>query len=157
MIGDDRWPDEDVLKLRALAEEGLTAGQISNSMSGYSRNAIISKLRRLGIALHGARGGPREPRVVKVREPAVQRDRAVRRSPGRPRGWDKPTAAPIVPVNRGKGITIMKLSRDKCHAVIGDARPKVGLPHYCGRPAWHDTAYCEGHYAVFHQPPRPRR
>ena len=66
--------------------------------------------------------------------------------------WKSPSDTPIIPVNKGKGITILKLDHKKCHAVIGEPNPKKGLPRYCGRSIWNETAYCEDHFAVFHRP-----
>ena len=71
-------------------------------------------------------------------------------APRRVVAYARPATAPIVPVN-GTGVTILELSRDQCHAVIGEPRPAKGLPLYCGNSAWMGTPYCEGHHAAFHR------
>lgn len=168
MIGNE-WPEHDVQKLMELAKEELSAKQIGLIM-GRPRNAIIGKLRRLGVPLFAAKTEPRAPRRMRVtvpgnivaRRPLMDRKQPPQeqpdRRPGRlrPRRWDYPSKEPIVPVNGGAGISLLELKRDKCHSVVGSTRPQHGLPHYCGHPAWNNTYYCEDHFAVFHQPPRPR-
>lgn len=162
-LSPNKWPGWKENKLRELAKQALSARDIAEQM-GITRNQVIGKLRRLGVPLLGARTAPRElrtlvPRKAYIRSPNMTK--VVRKvNPGngklRPAGWDKPITDPIVPVNNGKGITILELKHDKCHTVVGSSRPAKGLPRYCGRPAWNATAYCEDHYAVLHRPPSPR-
>lgn len=171
MIGDEtylnpEWPSSDVVALRTLVEQRLTAREIGDIL-GRSRNAVIGKLRRIGIPLFGAKttcGMPRV-RVKVIREPSVVREHKPvsaaapekRRNRSRPSRWDNPSTDPIIPANNGEGVTILELSRDACHTVIGSSRPQKGLPRYCGLPAWNGTAYCEDHFAIIHRPPQPRR
>lgn len=173
MTGDDvtlgrpqEWPAKDVAKLENLVKQHLTAREIGNIM-GRTRNSIIGKLRRLGLHLALAWTDPLRPRARIVRErgkPTTpqrppQSPPEARRAPSklRPSRWDHPTDAKIVPVNNGRGITLLKLNMSQCHTVIGSTRPKKGLARYCGQPAWNGTTYCEDHFAVFHRPPQPRR
>jgi len=157
-----KWSVGDEVKLRDLAEKSLTAREIGEMM-GISRNAIIGKMRRMGIPLHGARGFPREPRKTAVRRSPMTRKPSANGSPKerkailRPSMWGHPPATPIVPANNGRGITLLQLSHRNCHTVIGSTRPQKGLPRYCGRQSWNDTQYCEEHYAAFHRPPQYRR
>ncbi|CAN0177111.1 unnamed protein product, partial [Chrysoparadoxa australica] len=43
------WSDERVLRLKALWAEGQSASQIARELGGLSRNAVLSKLFRLGM------------------------------------------------------------------------------------------------------------
>jgi RNA polymerase primary sigma factor len=43
------WPDHRVQRLKALWAEGKSAGQIARELGGVSRNAVLSKLFRLGM------------------------------------------------------------------------------------------------------------
>lgn len=44
------WTDDQVLKLRALWADGLSAGQIARQLGpGHNRNTVIGKVHRLGI------------------------------------------------------------------------------------------------------------
>ncbi len=51
------WNDERVATLRKLWTDGLSASQIAKQLGGVTRNAVIGKVHRLGLA-----GRPR-PRV----------------------------------------------------------------------------------------------
>ena len=160
--GGEEWPAEEIGRLTSLLGQALSARQIGIIM-GRSRNSIIGKTRRLGLALTGARTAPRGPRAIRVRKSTMDRKKptqsppTARRAYLRPKGWDGSAPAPIVPANNGRGVTILKLNSHNCHTVIGSTRPRKGLPRYCGLPAWNETDYCEEHYAVFHRPPQPRR
>lgn len=162
MIGDRQgeWGDEEVKDLRGLWGQGLSAREIGHAL-GRTRNMVIGKLHRLGLSNGkvGSVRGEKRSKTMTIRRSSVNqkqnnfnRPRGPRKSP--PVGA-RPATTPIAPLN-GTGVTILELQRDQCHAIIGSSRPVVGLPHYCGRPAWSETPYCEGHYAAFHQPPRPR-
>ncbi len=49
------WTDERVEQLKALWTEGLSASQIARVLGGVTRNAVIGKVHRLGLA---GRAGP---------------------------------------------------------------------------------------------------
>src|SRR3954462_10521046 len=49
------WTDERVEQLKQLWTEGLSASQIARVMGGVTRNAVIGKVHRLGLA---GRAGP---------------------------------------------------------------------------------------------------
>src|SRR6476660_1320546 len=49
------WTDERVEQLKALWSEGLSASQIARALGGVTRNAVIGKVHRLGLA---GRAGP---------------------------------------------------------------------------------------------------
>lgn len=164
-VNDSGWPEAEVEKLKGLIKRDLSAREIGVAM-GRTRNSIIGKVRRLGLTLARAWTEPKmkltrakrlTSNITVRRKPAMTQKPPPGRPSSRPKGWDRPVSAPIVPVNGGVGITILELSHDKCHTVIGSSRPDKGLPHYCGRPTWGGTHYCEDHYAVFHKPPQPRR
>ena len=55
------WTDERIDRLKALWSEGNTASQIADDLGGVSRNAVIGKAHRLGLAAR--------PSPVKASEP----------------------------------------------------------------------------------------
>lgn len=62
------WSQQDVDLLGKLVDQGLTAGDIAKNFSGKSRNAVIGKIRRLGLQLQGpSRGGGRPRTKAQVR------------------------------------------------------------------------------------------
>ena len=44
------WTDERIDQLKGMWERGLTASQIADELGGVSRNAVIGKAHRLGLA-----------------------------------------------------------------------------------------------------------
>ena len=44
------WTDERIETLRKMWDSGLTATQIAEELGGVSRNAVIGKAHRLGLA-----------------------------------------------------------------------------------------------------------
>ena len=58
------WTDERIERLRTLWTEGNTASQIADDLGGVSRNAVIGKAHRLGLAAR--------PSPVKVTEGAAK-------------------------------------------------------------------------------------
>src|SRR5690348_12024737 len=44
------WTDERVEQLKNLWTEGLSASQIARALGGVTRNAVIGKVHRLGLA-----------------------------------------------------------------------------------------------------------
>lgn len=63
------WTDERVEKLRALWNEGWTASQIAGELGGVTRNAVIGKVHRLGLAARTAKACDPEP--APSRDPAT--------------------------------------------------------------------------------------
>ena len=51
------WTEDRVASLKRLWLEGLSASQIAKQLGGVTRNAVIGKVHRLGLA--GERGGER--------------------------------------------------------------------------------------------------
>src|SRR5437868_9966473 len=64
------WTDERVELLKALWADGLSASQIAGELGGVTRNAVIGKVSRLGLA--GRMKRPATPRVYKPRAARTQ-------------------------------------------------------------------------------------
>lgn len=66
------WTEERVEKLKELWAQGLSASQIAKELGGVTRNAVIGKVHRLGLASRGqspSKGG--EERPAPDRDPGV--------------------------------------------------------------------------------------
>src|SRR5579862_5650310 len=63
------WTDERIEQLKSLWTEGLSASHIAKVMGGgISRNAVIGKVHRLGLA-----GRAAAPRAERIRLPSAHR------------------------------------------------------------------------------------
>ena len=78
------WSDDRVEQLKSLWTEGLSASQIARALGGVTRNAVIGKVHRLGLA---GRASPAAPNARGFR--CRPRCRACAAMPPPPRWWRK--------------------------------------------------------------------
>jgi GcrA cell cycle regulator len=161
------WTEERVDLLRKLWGEGLSAGQIAAELGGaMTRNAVISKAHRLGLA-HGRATAPSTPRSRKPSpppepsetvEPPAQNDP----SPAPMMLNQVPAAQPaelplrkeaVVPLS--EGVTIMELREGVCRWPLGD--PTTAEFRYCGGGAISGLPSCAHHAQVAYQPATERK
>ena len=57
------WSDDRVEQLKTLWTEGLSASQIARALGGVTRNAVIGKVHRLGLAGRASPSRAERPRV----------------------------------------------------------------------------------------------
>src|SRR6202044_3882368 len=57
------WTDERVEQLKSLWTEGLSASQIARVLGGVTRNAVIGKVHRLGLAGRASPSRSERPRL----------------------------------------------------------------------------------------------
>ena len=76
------WTDERVDQLKTLWTEGLSASQIARVLGGVTRNAVIGKVHRLGLAGRATPSRSERPRMpstpkvsMRVHQPEPQRRR----------------------------------------------------------------------------------
>ncbi|RSU55841.1 GcrA cell cycle regulator, partial [Sphingomonas koreensis] len=62
------WTDERIETLRKMWDSGLTATQIAEELGGVSRNAVIGKAHRLGLA---SRPSPVKPNATEAKAAAA--------------------------------------------------------------------------------------
>ena len=150
------WTDARIETLTNLWGDGLSASLIAASLGGTTRNAVIGKVRRLGLrgraTLVFRRSLPRPrpaPRTAESRsKPRLLRGRVSCKTP-RPRRPAMPLElgpAPAIPV------TVLTLTPVTCNWPEGD--PKLAGFHFCGRKKPPQTAYCPHHAAIAYQPTR---
>ena len=79
------WSDDRVEQLKTLWTEGLSASQIARALGGVTRNAVIGKVHRLGLAGRASPSPRRTPAGLAVAQGAAP---AHATSPP-PRWWRK--------------------------------------------------------------------
>lgn len=165
------WTDERVEQLRLHWTEGKSASQIAALLGhGLTRNAVIGKVHRLGLAGRAkspsaAISRPRQPRPA----PSIHRSAAPRPSAAVPRIARGAAAFAIAPqaladadaqdfesvvVPMSLRVTIVELREAMCRWPLGDpASPEF---RYCGSHAAAGP-YCPHHGALAYQPAQERR
>ena len=174
------WTDERVELLRQLWLDGKSASQISAQLGhGLTRNAVIGKVHRLGLA---GRAKSPAPAASTPRPAAAQPRRACRPAPALS---SAPVAAAVRPVMRGNTalavapepepvlearpvfldedvvvpmslrVTIVDLKEAMCRWPLGD--PSSSDFRYCGSTVGGRRPYCAHHGQLAYQPVQDRR
>ena len=140
----DNWSEDRVTELRKLWLEGKSASQISRQLGGVSRNAVIGKVHRIGLA---GRDRPAAPRAVGKTNNrpsgAGPANSAPRRRPATSPG--APIPLRVVGPELTATATIMSLGHGQCRWPIGD--PQEEGFGYCGRSQGQHASYCDHHAA----------
>jgi GcrA cell cycle regulator len=165
------WTDERVEQLKQHWMEGKSASQIASLLGhGLTRNAIIGKVHRLGLA-----GRTRSPNSVlshprqSAASHGAHRSAALRATPAAPRLTRGATALAVAPqllveaepetfesvvLPMSLRVTIVELKEAMCRWPLGDpANPDF---RYCGSPAA-SGPYCVHHGRLAYQPANDRR
>jgi GcrA cell cycle regulator len=161
------WNDERVDALKKLWADGLSASQIAGRLGGVTRNAVIGKVHRLGLA------GRATTSRMKSHRPRVRTAQAAKRGlmmRTRPPGgvansplkslyladtepYVPPAEELVIPLNERKYI--QTLTESCCRWPIGD--PQQPDFHFCGKKKIPGLPYCEVHARRAFQPPQARR
>jgi len=141
------WTEERVEQLKQLWTEGLSASQIARQLGGVTRNAVIGKVHRLGLAGRATPARAERPRMPTVRRLARPRPVPVVQAP-------IIEADPVVDEN-GNKTTVLTVSDRMCKWPIGD--PATNEFHFCGHPPKAGSPYCEAHSVKAFQPAQSRR
>lgn len=147
------WNEERVALLRKLWTEGLSASQIAKQLGGVTRNAVIGKVHRLGLA---GRATPSRPAKRPVR---TARPRII--GPSAPR-LRTPSSLPHVVIpdleplrfEDGRAANVLTLNESMCKYPIGD--PTDADFAFCGRGAANGP-YCQDHARLAYQPSQAKR
>lgn len=156
------WTDERVEVLKKLWMEGLSASQIAGRLGGVSRNAVIGKVHRLGLAgranpsrskpsrprprMAGMKRAPK-PRISQFGNPAF---RALYPSDG-DRYVPLPEEIDIPPSER---VPLIELNEGSCRWPIGD--PQTSEFGFCTHKCVPGLPYCETHSRRAFQPPQAK-
>lgn len=144
------WSDERVQKLRDLWNAGFSASDIAQRLGDVTRNGVIGKAHRIGLATHKLAYDPNQPRVRKEPREPVTRVNKVKLAPPPPP--PKPVkvapAAPMpefsVPKPKPFMTTLLDLQCDECKWPMNDGGPFL----FCGHQQHAGGAYCEYHHLV---------
>lgn len=156
------WTEELIAEAIEHWSDGLSAGLIAlrintKHKTGFSRNAIIGKLHRMGFS--NIRGNPRLKlhKIPKKRLKKVEKDspapkttkkiKTVRVTYGNAPYYApniKPLPAPVV-VKKETQVTIDQLQHHHCREIV----TKEGQPvKYCGARKKEGSSYCEKHHSI---------
>ncbi|HEX4532730.1 MAG TPA: GcrA family cell cycle regulator [Rhizomicrobium sp.] len=140
------WTDERVDQLKTLWTEGLSASQIARALGGVTRNAVIGKVHRLGLA---GRAAPN--RVERPRLPSAPRiSLRSHHMPAPPVVEEDPLT-----LNDGSHATVLTINDRMCRWPIGD--PSESEFHFCGHRPKNGSPYCEAHARKAYQPQQNHR
>jgi GcrA cell cycle regulator len=170
------WTDERVEQLRQMWLDGRSASQISTAIGGgLTRNAVIGKVHRLGLAGRAKAPASQDEAAVAPRMQASAPRRGPSRAP-QPMMSSAPithganalamSAAPqphlqpvrleedvVVPMSLR--VTIVELKESMCKWPLGD--PTTSEFRYCGSPTHATGPYCQHHGKLAYQPAHERR
>lgn len=130
------WTPERVESLRKLWDEGLSASQVARILGGVTRNGVIGKIHRLGLA---GRAVPHRERATPTRarpyRPFVETAQAMPAAPIK-------EPEPALDEN-GARITIETVRALQCRWPHGD--PQLPTFHLCGGATLSGSVYCLPH------------
>lgn len=147
------WSEERTALLRKLWAEGLSASQIAKQLGGTTRNAVIGKVHRLGLA---GRATPSRPAKRPVRHRPASLIRAPRFNPEKPpkQGPDLAAIAALPPIDPALGVC--GLTAFTCRYPIGN--PDDPSFAFCGRTCNNiENPYCVQHQKLAYTPANKRR
>jgi GcrA cell cycle regulator len=156
------WTDERVEMLKKLWADGLSASQIAAELGGVTRNAVIGKVHRLGLAGRAKAPSSTVPRARKSRAHShvLRLGRsAIRGNTALAHAYEfevEPEPEPIdnvIPL--GQRRTLLELTEETCRWPIGD--PGTADFFFCGGQTVTGLPYCAYHSRVAYQPPNFRR
>jgi GcrA cell cycle regulator len=139
------WTDERVDQLKSLWIDGLSASQIARVLGdGITRNAVIGKVHRLGLA-----GRAVAARIDRPRLPSAPRVHFRPREPELPVVEEEP-----VKLDDGSFVGVLAINDRMCRWPIGD--PSGDEFHFCGHNPKSGSPYCEAHARKAYQPHQVR-
>jgi len=169
------WTDVRVELLKKLQIDGLSASQIAAELGQITRNAIIGKLKRMGLGGKYARSRGQEiapifrkPRAPKPQKPRGEEINFVRRPTRKPEVHSSQkraarqaaaaelreqfTCTEIVDLTLEQSATkctLMQLNRHTCRWPLGN--PQQEDFGFCGAEPYQDYPYCAQHCRVAYQ------
>jgi GcrA cell cycle regulator len=156
------WTDERVERLKKLWAEGLSASQIAAELGGITRNAVIGKVHRLGLAGRAkspasAAPRPRKARasspMLRISRPSLRGNTALAQLCEAELESQPELADNVIPL--GQRRSLLELNDETCRWPIGDP----GTPEFffCGGQTITSLPYCAYHSRIAYQPANLRR
>jgi GcrA cell cycle regulator len=154
------WTDDRVATLKKLWNDGLSASLIAVKIGAVTRNAVIGKAHRLGLAGRTTGSRKRPASCASSLFPAPSHARRTR-TPSRPRrpSQQRARAAPkrlaVLPElgpPPDMPVTVQTLTATSCRWPIGD--PNAAGFYFCGRTKQASGPYCGHHAGIAYGPRR---
>jgi GcrA cell cycle regulator len=149
------WTDDRIATLKHYWTDGLSASQIAQKLGEVTRNAVIGKVHRLGLAGRGNSSRRGTSRRASTSRP-TQRTPARRYRQRSARPVSKKQLPPVLdrsPILPELGpppctpVTVPRLTPFVCRWPEGD--PKSSDFHFCGRIKTKEAIpYCDHHAAI---------
>jgi GcrA cell cycle regulator len=151
----DTWTPERIEQLRNFATSGLSSSQIAAEI-GVTRNAVIGKLHRLGLAPGRPAGGPARTCPPRVRRPRHSPQRALLRlmfaqTPSIASG----AGTQCAPVESARPCSLIELAHRTCRWPVNN--PDAADFAFCGNEAVDGFPYCAGHARMAYRIPARQR
>jgi len=164
------WTDETVEQLKQHWMDGKSASQIASLLgNGVTRNAVIGKVHRLGLAGRAKTPTSVVSRPRRLTPPSANQAAGPRLSSAGPRMIRGATALALAPETLSEAaepelesvvvpmslrVTIVELKESMCRWPLGD--PSSSEFRYCGSPTA-SRPYCAFHAGLAYQPAQERR
>ena len=129
-----KWTPEIVEKLKAMWEDGASGAEIGR-MIGYSRNAVLGKIHRLGLSEAGRQGVSRKKKIRHI--PGIKAGRTSFRKTINYKPLPVPKNEPVKPLM----LDLEGLTRHQCRWPYGEA-PEI---KFCGCATVGGGSYCSHH------------
>ncbi|MCF4127833.1 GcrA family cell cycle regulator [Methylobacterium sp. SyP6R] len=156
------WTKERVELLKRLWSDGRSASQIAAEIGGVSRNAVIGKVHRLGLAgrvlkANGAApAGGRRPRPESgAAAPVAETPSMLAPAPPALALVQPAPSSATVALPESARVTIMELREFMCRWPMGD--PSTPDFRFCGDRAIAGLPYCTHHCRIAYQPAAERK
>lgn len=134
------WTDDRIVKLKELWPD-TSAANIANALGGgISRNAVIGRARRLGLA---------SKKSFQAREKSRKR-RPPRSTSFNPLPKFEPRPAPVHHDTPPRMVTLQELEPHHCRYGLGD--PREADFRFCGADKIEGSSYCGCHFRLCHSP-----
>jgi GcrA cell cycle regulator len=151
------WSPERIEQLRNFVIAGLTCSQIAAEI-GVTRNAVIGKIHRLGLAPGRPAAAPGRACPPRTRRPRFSSQRQLLRlietqAPA-PAGQETLAFAAIA-IDSAQRCSFLELGQGKCRWPVGD--PAAADFAFCGNTTATGFSYCAGHARMAYRPAARRR
>jgi GcrA cell cycle regulator len=146
-----KWTSERVEQLRACVNAGLTCSQIALEI-GVTRNAVIGKIHRLGLASGSPAAAPGQPQRIR---PRMTQRRIVQAIFAQSRHPSELAELAPGPVESAERCSLLELAHGKCRWPLND--PADEDFSFCGNDVAAGMPYCAGHVRMAYRFPTRRR
>ena len=149
------WTKERVEQLRGYVNAGLTCSQIADEI-GVTRNAVIGKIHRLGLAPGRPAGRPARERPPRDRRPRSLPQRVpLHLIYAQAPCVGDAAAVALAPIESAQRCSLLELAQGKCRWPLDD--PGNADFAFCGNDSHPGLSYCAAHARMAYRFPARRR